>query len=261
MPLGGRRILVTRGDGQAREFADLIRGRGGIPVLFPTVRIVPADDPAPLDAAVADLSAFDWLLFTSANGVRHFAARASGTISAGLPSRLRVGSVGPGTSRVAEACGIPVHLEAGVHTAEGLLEALARERVAGARVLVPRAAEGREVLAEGLSRLGARVVAPVAYRTGAAEPDAAASAALLSDPPEVCTFASPSAFRFFFELLGEEGARSVLSRSRVAVIGEVTARAVGKRGLAVDILPDEFTIPGLLDAIERHFREKEGAAR
>lgn len=261
MPLGGKRILVTRCDGQAREFADLIRGRGGVPVLFPTVRIVAADDPGPLDESIAGLSAFDWLLFTSANAVRHFALRAAGAFPAPFPARLRIGTVGPGTTRAASDAGMTVFLEAGKHTAEGLLEAVSHEGVAGKRILVPRAAEGREILVEGLAALGATVVAPVAYRTGIAEPDGPAAEAIRADPPDVCTFASPSAFRNFLELMGEDAGRAVLARSRVAVIGEVTARAVGKRNLQVDILPEEFTIPGLLDAIERHFRETEGAAR
>ncbi len=261
MPLRGLRVLVTRGEGQAREFADLIHGRGGVPVLFPTVKIVAAEDPAPLDAAIASLRTFDWLLFSSANGVLHFALRAGGAIAAGLPAGLRIGSVGPGTTRAASAAGMTVFLEAGTHTAEGLLEALSHEGISGARILIPRAAEGREALVDGLSGSGAKVVAPVAYRTGTADKNEAACAAILSHPPDVCTFASPSAFRNFFELMGDQSALSVLSRSRIAVIGEVTARAVENRMLRVDIIPAQFTIPGMLDAIESHFRQPEGAPR
>jgi uroporphyrinogen III methyltransferase/synthase len=255
------RVLVTRGEGQARDVADLLHGRGGVPVLFPTVEIVPAEDPAPLDAAIASLPAFDWLLFSSANGVRHFALRARRAIDAGLPPRLRIGSVGPGTTRAASDEGMTVFLEAGTHTAEGLVEALSHEGVDGKRILVPRAAEGREALVEGLSALGAVVSAPVAYRTGPAEKDEAVAAAILADPPDVCTFASPSAFRNFFDLMGDDAARSVLSRSLIAVIGEVTARAVENRRMRVDIMPSRYTIPGMLDAIEDHFRTREGAAR
>lgn len=261
MPLRGLRVLVTRGEGQAREFADLIRGRGGIPVFFPTVEIVAADDPAPLDAAIRDIGSFDWLLFSSANGVRQFVARAAGGIRAGFPERLRIGSVGPGTTRAAADAGLNVFLEAGTHTAEGLLEALSHESIAGRRILVPRAAEGREVLVEGLSAAGAEVVAPVAYKNGLAAKDEKAAAAILADPPDVCTFASPSALRNFFVLMGEDEARSVLARSRIAVIGEVTRRAVESRKLRVDIMPRQFTVPGMLDAIESHFRPREGAAR
>jgi uroporphyrinogen III methyltransferase/synthase len=255
------RVLVTRGEGQAREFADLIRGRGGVAISFPTVEIVGADDPAPLDAAIRDLGTFDWLLFSSANGVRHFADRASKAIRAGLPGRLRIGSVGPGTTRAAAEAGMTVFLEAGTHTAEGLLEALSHEGVEGSRVLVPRAAEGREALVEGLSAAGAVVVAPVAYRNGLAAKNEKVAAEILASPPDVCTFASPSAFKNFFVLMGEDEGRSILSRSRIAVIGEVTARAVENRKLHVDIMPGQFTVPGMLDAIENHFRQREGAAR
>jgi uroporphyrinogen-III synthase len=255
------RVLVTRGGGQAREFADLIHGRGGVPILFPTVEIVPADDPGPLDAAIASLHTFDWLLFSSANGVRHFASRAGKAIASGLPKRLRIGSVGPGTTRAASEAGMTVFLEAGVHTAEGLLDALYHEDVEGKRFLIPRAAEGREALVEGLSENGAVVVAPVAYHNGLAAKDEAVAAAITADPPDVCTFASPSAFRNFFVLLGDAAGRSILERSRIAVIGEVTARAVAKGNMRVDVMPERFTVPGMLDAIEKHFRTTEGASR
>ncbi|HEY3489749.1 MAG TPA: uroporphyrinogen-III synthase [Candidatus Deferrimicrobiaceae bacterium] len=260
MPLRGIRVLVTRGEGQAREFADLIRGRGGVPVLFPTVRIVAVDDPGPLDAAISALPSFDWLLFSSANGVRYFAPRATAAIAAGLPPGLRIGSVGPGTTRAVSDAGMTVFLEAGTHTAEGLLDALAKEGISGKRFLVPRAAEGREALVDGLVVQGGIVVAPVTYRTGLPDLDEGAARAIAETPPDVCAFASPSAFRNFILLLGEDRARSILSSSTIAVIGEVTARSVENRDMSVGIMPDQYTIAGMLDAIEVHFRQK-GAAR
>ena len=89
----------------------------------------------------------------------------------------------------------------------------------------------------------------VAYRSGLPEKDEKAAAGLVADPPDVATFASPSAFRNFFLLLGEKAARSVLARSRIAVIGEVTARAVTERNFRVDIMPEKYTLEGMLDAI------------
>ncbi len=250
MGLEGKRILVTRGEDQADEFSAMIRKRGGAPVPFPTVRILPVDDPAPLDAAIRDLPSFDWVLFTSANAVRFFFERVEALGGRGLPDGVRAASVGPGTGRELARRGVRVDLTAARHTAEGLVEALARDGVAGRRFLFPRALEGREVIPEEIARQGGAVTAVPAYRNGLPEKDERAASELAAAPPDVCTFASPSAFRNFFLLLGEDRAASVLARSRIAVIGEVTARAVAARNLTVDIMPEKYTLLGMLDAIE-----------
>ncbi len=250
MGLEGKRILVTRGEEQAEELSALIRERGGLPLVFPTIRIVAVDDPAPLDAAIRELPSFDWVLFTSANAVRFFWARAEALGRRGLPDGVRAASVGPGTARELARREIPVHLTAARHTAEGLVDALEREGVAGRRFLFPRALEGREVIPEEIGRRGGTVAAVAAYRNGLPERDERAAAGIAEAPPDVCTFASPSAFRNFFALLGEERAAGVLSRSRIAVIGEVTARAVAERNLTVDIMPGQYTLLGMVEAIE-----------
>lgn len=254
MGLEGIRILVTRGGEQGDELCALVRERGGSPVLFPTIRLVPVPDPGPLDAAIRELSSFDWVLFTSANAVRFFCERAGALGWRGLPAGVRAASVGPGTAREMGRRGIPVHLTAARHTAEGLVEALARDGVAGRRFLLPRALEGREVIPEEIGRRGGTVTAVAAYRNGLPERDERAAAELAAAPPDVCTFASPSAFRNLFVLLGEERAARLLSASRIAVIGEVTARAVAERNLTVDIMPEKYTLLGMLDAIEARLR-------
>ncbi len=253
MSLRGKRILVTRGEGQAEEFSAVIRKRGGVPVIFPTVRLVPPVDPVPLDEAIACLGAFDWVLFASANAARFFFARAAKRGIRRIPERVRIASVGPGTTREIARHGFPVHLSAERHTAEGLVEALAREGVSGKRFLLPRAEEGREVIPEEIGSRGGTVDVVTAYRNGLPAGDEKAAAEIGERPPDVCTFASPSAFRNFFFLLGEERAASVLSRSRIAVIGEVTAGAVRERNYPVDIMPETFTLAGMLEAIEAHF--------
>ena len=252
MTLRGLRILVTRSGGQEDRLCAMIREREGTPVSFPTVRLVPPGDPATLDGAIDRLASFDWLLLTSANAARFFLERVASRGAGRLPDTVRVASVGPGTSREIRERGFPVHLTAGTHTAEGLIEALAVDGIAGKRFLFPRAESGREVLPEEIARRGGTVETVTAYRNVAPRVDERTAAAILADPPDVCTFASPSAFRNFFLHLGEEGAASVLSRSRIAVIGEVTAIAVSGRNFRVDILPERYTLAGMLEAIERH---------
>jgi len=252
MTLRGLRILVTRSVEQEERFCAMIRERGGSPVSFPTVRMVPPGDPAPLDDAIGRLSTFDWLLLTSANAARFFLERATARGVDRLPDMLRIASVGPGTGREVRKRGFPVHLVASKHTAEGLIESLAVEGIAGKRFLFPRAESGRDLLPEELARRGGTVETVTAYRNEAPPRDERAAAAILAEPPDVCAFASPSAFRNFFLLLGEDVAASVLSRSRIAVIGEVTAAAVTERNFRVDILPERYTLAGMVEAIERH---------
>jgi uroporphyrinogen-III synthase len=220
--------------------------------MFPTVRLVPPDDTVPLDEAVAGLKAFDWILFTSANAVRFFFEHAEKRGIRNIPEGIRIAAVGPGTTRELARYGSPVHLVAKKHTAEGLLEALAGTGFEGKRFLLPRAQEGREVIAEEIRRRRGTVNVVTAYRNDLPPKDEKAAVEIGERPPDVCTFASPSAFRNFFLLLGEERAASVLSRSRIAVIGEVTAKSVRERSYPVDIMPETFTLDGMLEAIEAH---------
>jgi uroporphyrinogen-III synthase len=253
MTLSGKRILITRSAEQAEELAGLVRRAGGTPVLFPTIRLVPPGDCGPLDREIARLSSFDWILFASANAARFFCERSARLGLSSWPGSVRVASVGPGTSRELASRGVPVRLTASTHTAEGLLEALLSTGIPGKRFLLPRAEEGREILPEAIGRLGGEVVSVVVYRNGLAEKDDDAAAEIVASPPDVCTFASPSAFRNLFPLLGEENAREMLRKSRIAAIGEVTARAVERRDFRVDIVPETYTLKAMVDAIDAFF--------
>jgi uroporphyrinogen III methyltransferase/synthase len=255
MGLAGKRILITRSEDQNEEFAALVRRAGGVPVLFPTIRLVPPDDCGPLDREIGRLSSFDWVLFTSANAARFFRDRTSRLGLVSWPADLRVASVGPGTTRELESRGVRVFLTAQRHTAEGFFEALRPHGIAGRRFLIPRAKEGRDVLPDALRGEGGQVVSVVAYMNGLAEKDEDMAAEIVAVPPDVCAFASPSSFSNLLLLLGEEDAREMLSASRIAAIGEVTARAIRARDFRVDIVPETYTLKALMDAIEAHFAD------
>jgi len=253
MTLSGKRILVTRSAEQAGELAALVRRAGGIPVLFPTIRLTHPGDCAPLDREIGRLSSFDWVLFASANAARFFCERAVRLGVGSWPGTLRVASVGPGTTRELAARSVPVHRTAEKHTAEGLFETLRSAGIRGKRFLLPRAEEGREILPDAIAREGGDVVSVVAYRNGLAEKDEAVAGEIVSRPPDVCTFASPSSFRNLFLLLGNGTARNMLSGSLIAVIGEVTARAVESGDFRVDIVPETYTLKGMVDAVQAFF--------
>jgi len=253
MTLAGKRVLVTRSAEQAGELAVLVRRAGGIPVLFPTIRLTVPEDCGPLDREIGRLSSFDWILFASANAARFFCERASRLGIGSWPGTLRVASVGPGTTKELAARSVIVDRTAEKHIAEGLFEALPPGGIRGKRFLLPRAEEGREILPALIAQEGGEVVSVVAYRNGLAEKDEAVAGEIVSRPPDVCTFASPSAFRNLFLLLGTATARSMLSRTRIAVIGETTARAVERRDFRVDIVPETYTLKGMVDAIKAFF--------
>ena len=256
MTLAGKRILVTRSEEQNRELAVLVRRAGGTPVFFPTIRMMLPEDSGPLDQEIGRLSSFDWVLFSSANAARFFCDRLSQFGPTSWPSELRVGSVGPGTTRELVSRGVPVFLTSEQHTAEGLYEALRLRGVAKRRFLIPRAAKWRIFLEEAIRKDGGEVVSVVAYRNMIAEKDEEVAAQIVALPPDVCVFASPSAFSNLFLLLGEEEARCMLRKSRIAVIGEVTARTVRAREFNVDIMPETYTLEALMDAVEAFFAKE-----
>ena len=256
MILAGKRILVTRSEEQNEELAILVRRAGGAPVLFPTIRLVSPEDSEPLDREIGRLSSFDWILFSSANAARFFCDRSSRLGLASWPSELRVASVGPGTTRELASRGVRVFLTASMHTAEGLYEAIRPYGVSGRRFIVPRVEEWRDYLAEAIRRDGGEAVSVIAYRNVIAEKDEEAGAQIVARPPDVCVFASPSAFCNLFLLLGEDEAQKMLKKSRIAAIGEVTARAIRAREFDVDIMPETYTLKALMDAVEAFFMKE-----
>lgn len=245
MPL----VVITRPRAKAGPMQVALEARGFRTLLAPTIRLVPPDDPAPLRAALADLSRWDWITFTSAAAVQAVERE----VEAGMPWP-KVAVVGPATRRaVEEWLGQAAALMPPTrYTAEGLLERFRETQaaVAGSRVLLPLAELGGDVLPEGLRALGAREVRRVtAYRTVAPEPDAVARTRVaLGDATRrgervLLTFTSPSTAENLLELMGP----AVLAVP-AAAIGPVTADAARELGYAVVAEADPHTVDGLVEA-------------
>ncbi len=162
--LFGKRIVVTRAREQASELSQKLRALGADVVEFPTIEIRPADDYAPLEAALARLDTYDWLIFTSANGVRYFAERLGHR-----QFRARLCAIGPATRRAVEQRGWTVALMPEEYVAESLVAAFAGEELEGKRILLPRAAVARDVAPAELARRGAHVDVVEVYRTAVPE--------------------------------------------------------------------------------------------
>ncbi len=247
-PLAGQRILVTRPREQAAAFARGLEALGARPVLFPTVEILPLENSEALDAAIRGLPEQDWLVFTSVNGVGHFLSRCEALGRLEDLGRLDIAAIGPQTARVLEDRGVAVSLVPEEYRAEGILAALEPERVRGKRFLLARVAGARDVLPETLRRWGASVTVVGAYRNEPVRHGVRRLAEILAQVDWV-TFTSPSTVNAFMDLL--DGAGTVPTAGfRVACIGPVTADAARDRGLKVNVTAREYTVAGLIQALE-----------
>jgi uroporphyrinogen III methyltransferase/synthase len=265
-PLFGRRILVTRPREQATELCDALAALGAEPIEAPMIRIVPPDDPTPLEEAAARAGEFDWIVFTSGNAVESFmAALFAGNQDVRALKGPRLCTVGPSTAAKLTPYGIKVDLLPSEFRAEGVVHALAGQgSLKGKKVLLPHADIGREHIIEELRKSGADVTGVVAYRTVIddvqREGDPDIYGMLLERKIDVVTFTSGSAVRNFAKVYGEDQAADLLRNTEVAAIGPLTAQAAEQLGIAVSIQPTTYTIAALVDAIAVHVQHKQAPA-
>jgi len=256
-PLSGRQFLVTRSRDQAAAFVSLIEERGGTAICVPTIEIVPPEDYAPLDREIRDLDDVDILILTSANGVSAFFERLFANEQyVGLLNQVQVVSVGPKTDQALAEYAITADLVPANHCAEGIVEELLRQNLAGKKILYPRAALARPYLAEELRRAGAEVADPVAYRTLAPLENAEEIRRLLkSCRLDAICFTSSSTFTNLTAMLGED-LRSLLGTTELFSIGPLTSETIRKRGYRVDLEPAAWTLESLVEAMVGHYRLK-----
>ncbi|MDI6906790.1 MAG: uroporphyrinogen-III C-methyltransferase [Thermoanaerobacterales bacterium] len=258
-PLFGRRVLVTRAREQASDLAQAIAAGGGEPLEFPTIAITPPEDWGPLDEALADVGSFDWIVFTSVNGVRYFLARlreCGGDVRdlAGI----QLAAIGPATRQALEAYGLRVAFMPEAFRAEEIGRQLPGLLRPGARVLLPRTDIAPKALNEALTAAGAVVCEVTVYRTRPVADRAPKVRELLREGRiHAVTLTSSSTARNLAAALGEDQAPALLASTVVAAIGPVTAATARELGLRVDVVADEHTIPGLVRALEERFRQDE----
>ena len=246
-PLFGWRILVTRAQSPRSSLAEALAAAGAEVVEAPATRIEPLD-PGRARAAISHLDAYDWILFTSQNGVELFwgSLRECGLDARALAA-LRVAAVGPATASSLLEHGIAVDVTPERFVAEGVLAALAaRDDVKGMRVLYVAAEGARDVLPNGLAALGARVDVVPIYRSvpDAAGGDAIRAFTARATDRTLAAFTSASAVRAFATAVGDATARVA-----AASIGPATTAAARAAGLAVCVEAERSTIPSLAEAI------------
>lgn len=257
--LEDRTILITRSRRQAPQFRRLLEQAGASVLEIPTIKICPRPGPN-LDSAIAELSRYDWVIFTSTNGAEIFLKRvghldsARGGREAGKFPKIC--TIGPATQRKVEKYGYPVDLVPQVYQAEGVLKDLIRFQqghIAGLKILLPRASRARQLLPDELRRQGAKVSVLPVYDTVVPEESRRALAAVLEKgSPDLITFTSSSTVHHLLELAD----LAELKRFRYAAIGPITAAAARAYGLDVALQAKHFTIPDLVKAMEEYFSKQ-----
>lgn len=255
-PFMGKRVVVTRSREQNSETITMIKALGGEAIEFPTIRIVEPRDFEPLDKALDNLEEYDWVFFTSVNGVKAFCNRLRyrGENIREL-KKTKVGAIGPKTREALEGNGFLVIFTPQEYRAEAMLESLRGEIKRGDKVLLPRADLARKVLPEALKAMGAEVDDVEAYRTVTADDvDLDLFLKILKHKKaHVITFSSSSTVRNFFSLLSGFKILSLLRQVTIACIGPITSQTARDHGLKVDVEAVEYTMSGLLRALANYY--------
>ena len=255
-PLFGKVAVVTRTREQAGALSRLLTEAGARVVEIPALKLLPPEDFGPLDRALAHLTDYRWLIFTSANGVEAFFRRL-GERGRDLRAvgHLKLAAIGPATAQALVRRGLTADLVPESFVAEGLAEGLLPLLHPGDRVLLPRAAQAREALPELLRHAGVEVeVVPVYRMVPPPEIPEAARPFLEEARVDILTFASSATVHHFAALVGRERFLTLARRAVVAAIGPITAQALGEYGITPQVQPSTYTIPALAEAVVAHFQ-------
>ncbi len=261
-PLLGRRIVVTRAREQASDLVRALSDLGAECLECPTIETIPPEKTGPLDDAIARLAAFDWIIFTSVNGVRFFFERLfhQGKDVRAL-GHIHTAAIGPATADRLKSFGLSSDLVPEAYVAESVIAAFRAHDLRGRRLLLPRAQEARRVLPEALAAMGAEVAEVAAYQT---RPVPTGADRLLDQLTQhridLVTFTSSSTVKNFKALLPPGRAAELSAGLSAACIGPVTADTARQLGFDVRLVAAEYTIPGLCAAIVDHFRSAGKAA-
>jgi len=254
-PLLGKRIVVTRAREQASDLVKQLADLGAECLQYPTIRVIPAADTDPLDNAIGRLSAYDWIVFTSVNGVKFFFERLfESDRDVRALNHLHTAAIGPVTSQKLRTFGLKSDILPKNYRAEAVVEAFRKEDLQGKNVLLPRAAEARPVLPVELRKMGAEVDEVTTYLTeNVADNVDLLIEQLTQKSIDLITFTSSSTVKNFKALLPSEKFRNLLDGVTIASIGPITTDTAEKLGFEVHITAPTYTIPGLCDAILKHY--------
>lgn len=250
-PLFGKRILVTRTRSQASTLSAMLTDRGAIPMEVPTISILPTDK-KDLSESLGNIRNYDWIVFTSANAADAVFRQLE---TLGLDARVfggtRVACIGPETAGQLREYGIIADFVPEEYRSEALVEGMGKQDMTGKRILLPKSDIGGEVLGEGLTQLGATVEQVTAYRTVTPPVAKQRLIEVVAEGIDMVTFTSSSTVRNLMALLDNDP--HALSKTIVACIGPVTAKEARALGLKVAIVAREYSVPGLVLAMEESY--------
>lgn len=259
-PLEGRRIVITRARGQADSLAALLVGLGAKVVHLPTIEITDPTSWAPLDHAIRKVAEglYDWVVFTSANGVERFFERVERLEKdVRVLSRCRIAAIGASTAERLRDYWIRADLVPGDFTGDGLADALGYGHARN--LLLPRVENGPPEMVGTLAKRGWMVEEAPAYRTVAAAPDSEATQEVRAGAFDVLTFTSGSTARHFVELVAGPGELHLRpgddNEKVVACIGPRAAEAAQSLGFRVDLVPEDHTAEGFALALTNRAAE------
>ncbi|NQT20358.1 MAG: uroporphyrinogen-III synthase, partial [Planctomycetes bacterium] len=259
LPLFGKRIVTTRPRAQSAELKRRLERLGAEVLVFPTIRIVPVQDFSAMDGAIGRLGEYDWLIFTSINGVRIFFER---MIELGRDARALAGcklaAIGPATAQALRDRFLYVECVPRRYVAEEVVAALAAlDEVRGKRFLLPRAGAARLVLPCELKRLGCHVDEVTVYETECeSDVDALLLGRIAAGDVDVISFTSSSTVRNFAAIVGHERLKALDERVVFASIGPITSETARELGIRIDVEAEEHVTGGLVRALCDHFAEE-----
>jgi uroporphyrinogen III methyltransferase / synthase len=249
------RVLVTRPRQEAEEFAQALQKVGAQVFFLPTIEIQPIDDFKSLDRTLSHLSAYSWLVFTSANAVIIVAGRLEALGIAGLPEKLKIAAVGPKTAARLIARGVRPDFVPEEYVAEAIVPGLGDLK--GQLVLLPTADIAPDTLPKAIQAADGIAHVITAYKTKAASPTME-ELAILREGVDLITFASGSSAQNFVVLTHQAGMDpfNLPGQPLIACIGPKTAQVAKEAGFRVDIVADWYTMDGLVQAIASYFERK-----
>jgi uroporphyrinogen-III synthase len=258
MPISGKTIVITRDVKQAKPFAEQLKNLGANVLLFPTIKISPPDDPDQIRKTLTDLSAFEWIIFTSSNAVRYFFKFINEKQNA--LQKIKIACVGNKTSEALEGFHLTPMIIPDIYTSHDLLDAILKQDVKGKRILLPVSNLAGNELQEGLKIHGALVEQLVVYKN---VPNTNSKNELIFEKIgnhriDCITFFSPSAVNTFADLIGEKGISLINTRKiKIAVIGSTTAFAARENKLIPEIMPAKSNEDSFVVELERYFNIQE----
>lgn len=250
-PLFGKNILITRARSQASKLTTALEELGANCIEAPAIKIAPPNDNyVSLDNAITKIYDYDWIIFTSTNGVERFFARLNEkNLDTRCLSNAKIAAIGTATADKLKNYGIMADKIPTMFKAEGILEVLKNDIQKDSRVLIPRAQKAREALPIGLRQMGAIVDVAETYCTKMADTNKDDIKDLLKNNQiDMVTFTSSSTVENLLKLI--DGEKTLLNNVKTAVIGPITAKTCKNNGLKVDIEADVYTIDGLVNKIK-----------